>query len=288
MTIFPQNFQNGHSSWASSRPVGSESFSGLTRANNSTHLVVHDTKSADGAKVSSLNSQSGQVEAVEIDWSRTDTPQDLEAVSYVDGQPGQFMAVEGSRYNGRTPHMVLFDYADGKGESLKQFDLPKLPYEVEGLVTQQRADGDVLVVLGGRGGDETSQGKLHWGLYDPDGQTMDWSDQGIQGATVRMPEKLGDNERPISDLHITPQGDLLAAGCTDNGDTGPFESLIYRVGRLDPEAHNPITLTLDHGHRVHGEKVEALDTNAAGAPHLLIGTDNESFGGTLQCLLGSV
>lgn len=263
------------------------SFSGLARAGRHEHLTVHDTKGPDGLKLSSFNSNSLEVEQVHVDWSRTGTPADLEAVADLKGQPGEFLAVEGSKYSG-APKLFLLEYAEGEARGVKRFEVPDLPYEVEGMVTQAQPDGDVLVVLGGRGDGKTQEGRLHWGLYDPEEQSLEWSAEGLKGLPVRMPEHLGSNERPISDLHLTAQGDLWAAGCTDNGDEGPFESLVYRVGRLDGSAHNPITLTLDHPHHVPGEKIEALDANAGqDGGRFLFGTDNEAFGGALQSLLAS-
>ena len=284
MVVFPHNFPSS-GTWGVSRPRVDDSYSGLTRAGEGEHLLVHDTKCPNENRVSNFNANSGQVENVQIDWKRTAQPEDLEAVAYVDGQQGQYLAAEGSQYNGRTPHLFLFNYADGEGESLKRFDLPKLPYEIEGMVTKQRADGDVLVVLGGRGDEVSAEGRLHWGLYDPEAQSLEWSPAGTAGVPVTMPEHLAPNERPIADLHLDASGELWAAGCVDNGNEGPFESLVYRVGKLDPDSRNPIHLTLDLPIHVRGDKVEALDSNAADSNRLLLGTDNESFGGSLQSLL---
>lgn len=283
MITFPQNFPNARRSFATgpNLPQSELSYSGLAQAGSDGHLVVHDSK-GDGRRLSLLPQNSNQLEEVSVDWSRTSQPEDLEAVAPLDGSPGTFMAVEGSRYNGRTPHLFLFNYADGKAETLEQFDLPQLPYEIEGMVTQQRADGDLTVVLGGRGDSEGSPGSLHWGVYDVDEQQMNWSQDGISGMPVPLPEDLGAGARPISDLLLTEEGELWASGCTDQGDTGPFESLIYRVGQLDADASNPITLTLDHATRIPGEKVEGLST--ASSHRVVIGTDNESFGGSIRTL----
>lgn len=285
MITFPQNFPSPRLSRLAGPhvPQSELSFSGLAQAGDEGHLIVHDTK-AEGARLSLLPENGNALEEVEVDWSRTSRAQDLEAVSEMDGRPGQFMAVEGSRYNGRTPHLFLFNYADGKAESLEQFDLPQLPYEIEGMVTHQRPDGDVTVVLGGRGDGENGPGALHWGVYDVDGHQMNWSEEGVRGVSVRLPEELGQGARPISDLLLTSEGDLWAAGCTDNGDTGPFESLIYRIGRLDVNAANPVTLTLDHAVRVPGEKVEGLSTASPDSPRVVIGSDNESLGGSIRTL----
>lgn len=288
MVIFRQNFPlQSDAPWCVRRPENEQSYSGLTNAGPDEHLLVHDTKCPEEVRVSSFNGNSGTVERVEIDWSQTSQPQDLEAVSYVDGQKGQFMAVEGSRYRGRTPHLFLFDYASGKGESLQRFDLPKLPYEIEGMVTRRRDDGDVLVMLGGRGDEETGEGRLHWALYCPERHSLEWSRQGREGIPVTMPEHIAGHERPIADLHLTSDGELWAAGCVDNGNYGPFESIVYRVGRLDANAAVPVTLTEDRPIRVRGDKIEALDSQGDDSRRLLLGSDNEACGGSLQTLLST-
>jgi hypothetical protein len=248
--------------------------------------MVHDSKEPDGLKVSSFNTNSLQTEQVEVDWSRTGAPRDLEAVANLEGRKGEFLAVEGSRYGGVKPHMFLFEYGDGQGQALQRYDLPELPYEVEGMVTQRKPDGDLLVVLGGRGDKNSGgEGHLHWGTYHPEDQSLTWSKEGVEGVPVQMPENLGPNQRAISDLNLTPNGELWAAGCVDNGNEGPFESLIYRVGHLDSSRSNPITLTLDHAFSIPGQKVEALDSSGGRADSFLAGTDNENFGGALQSLL---
>ena len=279
---FPQNYPSQRSA-GPNLPQSALSYSGLTRAGHEGHLVVHDHK-AEGPRLSLVPDNGNSLEEVEIDWSRTDRPEDLEAVSDLDGQSGQYMAVEGSRYNGRTPHLFLFNYADGKADTLEQFDLPPLPYEIEGMVTKRQDDGDIMVVLGGRGDGENSPGLLHWGTYDTDERRMTWDEKGLAGVPVSMPEDLGPGGRPISDLFLNSNGDLWAAGCTDNGDEGPFESLIYRVGRLDSNAANPVTLTVDQPVRVPGEKIEGLSTAGLHSHQFVIGTDNESFGGSLRTL----
>jgi hypothetical protein len=284
MVIFPHNFpRSGQSAWSGRSQESS--YSGLARAGQREHLAVHDCKGPDGNRVSSLNGNSMALEDVRIDWSRTGLPHDLEAIAGVDGQKGEFMAVEGSRSKAPNAHLFLFDYAQGEGKAVKRFDLPKLPYQIEGMVTTRRDDGDVLVVLGGRGDGNSREGTLHWANYHPDSQSLSWSKQGQQGISITLPESLGEGERPISDLHLTREGDLWASGCVDNGDTGPFESLVYRVGSLQADSPNPVTLTLDHPHRIPGQKIEALDANPGHESHLLAGTDNESFGGSLQSLL---
>lgn len=288
MVVYPHNFpRQSQSPWCVNRPQVNDSYSGLASAGNGEHLAVHDTKCPRENRVSRFRDDDGSVENVDIDWSRTAVPEDLEAVANLDGQPGQFLAVEGSRYNGRTPHLFLFDYADGKGESLKRFDLPRLPYEIEGMVSKRREDGNVLVVLGGRGDEETAEGRLHWAVYHPDQRSLEWSPEGQKGVPVTMPEHIAGHERPISDLHLSEQGELWAAGCVDNGNYGPFESLIYRVGRLDANGSHPVTLTEDLPVRVRGDKIEALDSNDGNSRRLLLGSDNEYYGGSLQTLLSS-
>lgn len=268
-----------------SPPYPRQNYSGLAQAGSTQHLVVHDSKCPGEVRVSAYNAIEGQVEVVDMDWRLTGQPEDLEAVAGIDGSQDQYLAVEGSRYQGRTPQLFLFDYADGNGRSLKRFDLPRLPYEIEGMVTSRRSDGDVLVVLGGRGGEASGQGRLHWGVYDPEEQELEWSPDGRAGLAIALPERLGPNERPISDLHLNQHGELWAAGCVDNGDHGPFESMVYRLGKLDTEARAPVTLTIDQPIRIRGEKVEALASNQPNGQRLLIGTDNEACGGTLQSLL---
>ena len=114
------------------------------------------------------------------------------------------------------------------------------------------------------------------------------SKKGLEGIPVNLPEGLGPGQRTLSDIETTPNGDLWASAARDEGDEGPFESMIYRVGSLTGDINNPVTLNLGEPHYVEGVKVEALTMNGERDHALFYGCDNETYGGSLSSTLFNV
>ena len=124
-----------------------QSISGLARSNDSAYLAVHDIKvGQEGARLSRYEPDSGEMEAVEVDWSVTGPADDLEGITQIDGSDDHYLAVEGSRWGGRTPQLFTMSYRDGKAVAEKKHDLPELPHEVEGVATKKLEDGNLLVL----------------------------------------------------------------------------------------------------------------------------------------------
>ncbi len=270
-------------------PPQYQSISGLARSNDSAYLAVHDVKvGQEGARISRYDPSTGDMEAVDVDWSATGLANDLEGITQVDGSQERYMAVEGSRWNGRTPQLFTMSYRDGKAVAEKKHALPELPHEVEGVATKKMQDGNLLVLLGGRGEDIDDPGRLHWAIYDQKSEELSWSKEGLEGTPVVPPQELGPGQRTLSDIQLTPSGDLWGSAARDEGDEGPFESLIYKIGSLNGNAANPVTLNLGEAHYVGGSKVEALTMHGERENSLFFGCDNETYGGTFNSGLFAV
>jgi hypothetical protein len=85
---------------------------------------------------------------------------------------------------------------------------------------------------------------------------------------------------------------LWAVATADAGDMGPFRSVVYRLGAVQPHKDHPVAL-----HRepevawiVDGLKIESLSGPAAGVEGsvLSFGTEDEDLGGTWRGLFPPV
>lgn len=266
-----------------------QSISGLAQSNDSGYLAVHDTKVGQpGARLSRYEPTTGELESVEVDWSATGLANDLEGITQIDGRQGDYLAVEGSKWNGHIPKLYTLSYKDGGVVSKSRHSLPDLPHEIEGVATKAIDNEKLLVLLGGRGEDIDDPGRLHWAIYDQKADDLSWSEKGLQGVPVTLPHELGAGQRTISDLQLTPDGDLWGSAARDEGDEGPFESMIYRIGSLSGNSANPVTLSIDQPHYVEGNKVEALTMNEQRENSLFFGCDNETYGGNFNAGLFTV
>jgi hypothetical protein len=118
----------------------------------------------------------------------------------------------------------------------------------------------------------------------------------IGSAPFTLSEDLVDDDgtplysRPIVGMDIDSSGNLYVVAAYDpegtvkNPDTGPFRSALFRVGKVSGDS-----VTLDESAEVlatsDGFKIESVSAvDRDGETWLLIGTDDENYGGTLRRL----
>ena len=250
--------------------------SGLAPHSTGRSIAVKDTKMEDDSKrVILLDNQSGQVDELDIDWSKTGRARDLEAIAPGPNQ-GDYLAVEGSSFGDFKARLFELKVGDKQGQAVKSHVLPDFGQEVEGLHRHQHSDGSQTVIFGGRG-DDSGKSKLFWGKLSQEG--LSFTDEGLKGREVQSPQ-LGPGQRSISELSLHSNGELWAAATIDEGDTGPFQSQLYSLGRLNMNSGQPELQTGPSDPvPVPGTKVEAL---AFHQDQLLVGSDNELLGGRLE------
>ena len=93
----------------------------------------------------------------------------------------------------------------------------------------------------------------------------------------------------MSAIDIDAEGVVYAASAVDPGNSGPFRSIVWRIGRLRADGHGQPLLALDARPRrlavVDGLKVEGLAVRRiASKTEIIIGTDDESYGGVIRPL----
>jgi hypothetical protein len=240
-------------------------------------LVVHDNKWINEPRLGVVTASGGKVEYRPLAWPNGEnTPVDLESISAVPEQPGQFLALTSG---GR---LLWLSVTTGQVAVLADFMLPELPIEanIEGFSAQQF--GDLLVAVWGHRGAGAQPGILFWGLLDlPKKQITAVSQFNL---TVPFPSPSDRNTRHITDLKLDFDGVVWGTAASDPGDAGPFVSAIYTLGVLhvlqpqgiefEPDTHLTRLWTFQ-------KKVEAVELVPGPQGAIAFGTDDENNGGWL-------
>jgi hypothetical protein len=240
-------------------------------------LVVHDNKNDDSGRFSLVSWHHGTIALEPVAWaSDLPLPIDLEGLSPIPGDD-RLIALEsdGEFYR------VAFDRAAMAVTVSDRGVVPPLPEgsNLESIALTNLAD-QTLVVWAHRGQDD-DPAILYWGTIDL--ETLAITPIGSQPITVPAP--VG-NVRHISDLTVTATGQVFIASATDNGNDGPFESIVYEIGLFGFDNDTMPTFTpyenfIELG-RGDGYKVEAIVRDPLRAnPAVLLGTDDENFGSAI-------
>jgi hypothetical protein len=96
----------------------------------------------------------------------------------------------------------------------------------------------------------------------------------------------------VTALTVDSDGRIYAASAFDpDVDAGPFKSFVWRIGRLRAPAGRPLVSLLDEPKLVgtlDGFKVEGVAVRERhGRATVLVGTDDENYGGALRPLPAS-
>ena len=96
----------------------------------------------------------------------------------------------------------------------------------------------------------------------------------VRSYSFSLLEDMSD-KRSIADLIFDKKGNLWSAATSDPGNDGPFETRLFRVGKMSKEGSFSLTRPMKSSKTFENEKVEAMTTYKNG---ILLLTDNENFG----------
>ena len=157
--------------------------------------------------------------------------------------------------------------------------LPKFYDQIEGMACGLAADGSLILLFCERGTDELPA-RLSWGDLAISEQAISFQFQ--NEFTFTAPGlSASTNPRDCSDLFIDKQNRLWSAATIDNGQYGPFQSVIFQVGTFDPHRRMPL-LNLDPltvTWRIDGLKVEAIGTSRLDPDSLSFFSNDENLRG---------
>ncbi|WP_031465925.1 hypothetical protein [Sciscionella sediminilitoris] len=233
-------------------------------------LVVRDNKEPGQNRLAAVHLVDGEgAKLTPLRWSGAE-PVDLESIDAVPGKPGEYIALAsaGTGY--------AFTLAGGTATVRKTFELPeakgKANYESFALAER---DGGTVAVWADRGKAEKRPGRLFAAPFD----TAKFTFGKVDEADIRVPYPE-EHVRHISDVKILPGGGLLISSASDNGDDGPFDSAVYRVGTVSAKARLSTGKPESRG-RFTGHKIEGIAC-LPGSAQGLLGTDDENLGGYVR------
>lgn len=263
--------------------------SGIAPVGIDTYLVVHDAK---GHKPKSpriglvkINRDKEKLKYVPLAFTNPPNPitSDLEAICRLPGAD-EFLITESNYWKGDYGRIFHIKLNGDKVSVLKSIQLPDIDDDFEGMACAAKSGGDVLVILGQRGGENSGtdiaarSGALRFANYNPSKLTFAMTDKIMP---IHAPNIWKDNDlREITGLSIGADNTLWASAAIDRDkDLGPFRSLIYNLGTVYPNALTPVIETRAHNIWVmDGIKIEAVTSGLDGKSPSY-GSEDEKLGG---------
>lgn len=287
--------------------------SGIARVDASRYLVVHDVKSASARAAGEAEQEDtppwrcGLMTFVEGGTPRYEPlhvlehgpiqGNDIEAVTPVPGRAGSFYLLESGSDRKHRRLFTVTVRTDGAAATatLDERVIDLQPYtkslaNVEGIVADRLEDGRVMLLLADRGDQRGNEPAVDPAvefvgiMLDADGRV-----EATPGSTLRLTGSYGRGWRLCTDLCPDPDGNVWMSSSLDSGNMGPFESRVFRIGKLqdgrfvagEPEQTNVIA-----GHKVEGICFTELRVAAGRGTTkpvnvLMLASDNEGFGGAV-------
>lgn len=265
----------------------------LSATNEVGFLVVHDSQDRGqkpvpprfGIMVIGTNSR---YLTVKEDWSSVSfLGNDLEGICQIPDRPNHFLIVESGYYQrrkyGRIMEAVLSrDSSSWKVTIIRQLQLPLNVESIEGIACSKIDNNDLLVVIGEREATMVPE-NIRWDILNYSNWTNTLSFNEGTNFFSPISDRLS---RDVSDLYLDSDSFLWCSGTFDNADPGPFKSVIYLIGKINPQANPPVYIAAKpyKAWQLPGYKIEALASPILQGSALSIGTDDEDYGGTWRAL----
>lgn len=276
--------------------AGMPGISGLAVVDSSHYLAVLDKKiNSGGDRLGVIElSSSGAPRFTSIpieNWPNHQAANDLEAACALPGRQNEFILAESGTWQGEFGRIFHIKLEQNYAVVLNSYNLPvqldanleQVGDQFEGLACAAISPNRFLLMLAERG-DEQHAGSLQTGVLDVAAADIQWSAQRIP---VLSPQTEGKARRDIADLYLEGS-QLWAVAVTDNGDQGPFNSMVYRVATIDVTQTQPVMINTKPAAiwRIDGFKVEALAAPSPLLPNsrMIFGTDDENFAGAIRPL----
>ena len=265
--------------------------SGLAWVEGGAFLAVHDAKVPEEkgrprVSIVELPPAGGAIRWVplDVDWPSASGPShDLESIARVPGTSTYLLAESG---DSASAHQRIFvtDLARRTLTIREAAGWPVPVFDVEGTAVARLGD-QLYFIFAERAHGEPST-RIAWARLTLDPLTLGR----VREVEFKNPMRDSLNARPVSALDVDEEGRVWVASAYDpDRDGGPFRSAVWEVGRFGEASDGEGQLHLfEKPVRVavlDGLKVESLAAREAGAGgELVVGTDDEDFGGVLRRL----
>lgn len=280
--------------------------SGMAQVDPTTYLAVYDLKIfQDGPRMGLIRTYPDRIEVDAIDLRDKEgelvKTSDLEAIAKIPDVNNEYLMIESGNWqgNGGNIYHVKLNVEKLSATLIGKAQLPMLAKndrgvygdQNEGLACLKKEGDNIHLLMAERGGSAAyPNGKIKWGTYNTADQSLYFTSEGQEGIEVNAPGEWPDakTNRDITDLRIDKQGRVWAAASQDQGDAGPFVSIIYELGKLTGGTSRPIKVhsQLEVWESVPGFKIEALSGASLVAPgsKISFGTEDEFYGGVWRAI----
>lgn len=283
---------------SSSKMTGGSS--GMEQIDSQTYIVVYDLKNFQpGLRLGlvKVTEEELSVSGIKIEnWDAEGISSDLESICRVPETDDEYFISESGNWQGNLGRIfhIKVDTSTLTAKVLGSVKIPMLHKNDIGLTGDQYEamlslpydENKRIVILGERGGSVVNpQGVIRWGIFNILEHTFTMEGEGLKGIKVDVPGEWNNIKikRSITDFHVDSKNKLWASASEDQGDSGPFYSVIYQLGSINVEnKEKPFTLnqTISILEEVPGFKIEALSGSCKGiqSSHTF-GTEDEIYGG---------
>jgi hypothetical protein len=261
--------------------------SGLAWIEGDRFITIHDAKgSADQPRASLVTLPTGdrrfQWQSLPILWPHASDPgRDLESVARIPATLDFLVAESGSA--GDRLFLTRYD-----GQHLKVIETIPWPapiQNVEGMTVAQIGTQLVFLYAERAGGQAVTH--IRWAplrlnpiQFGPF-QSVPWTSPLPAQKSLRL----------VSEVAVDQQGALYVTSATDPDlNHGPFRSWVWHIGNLEPQRAGSVQVVLDPVPqllaRLDGFKVEGLVVRdgADRQPEMIVGSDDENYGGIVRSL----
>ncbi|PIF00651.1 MAG: hypothetical protein CR994_04635 [Maribacter sp.] len=274
--------------------------SGMEQIGDCSYLAVYDVKrNSKGVRLAliKVREDSLSVAPIQIDtWDKKGISSDLESICAIPDKDNEYLIAESGNWQGKLGRIfhIKVDTLELSANVLGSVKIPMLYRndfdltgdQYEAISCLPYGKNKRIVILGKRGGSKkTPNGIVRWGVLNIQEHSFKMDGEGIIGIPVNVPGNWTNTatKRSITDFHLDQEGIIWASASEDLGDTGPFYSIIYKLGRTNPlDKEKPFTIFKDINiaKDVNGFKIEALSgpcKNILGTHSF--GTEDEIYGG---------
>ncbi|MEW6209516.1 MAG: hypothetical protein AB1631_14200 [Acidobacteriota bacterium] len=262
--------------------------SGIAWIDADRFLAVHDSKNPSmlqRPRVSIIrlppSPSKMEVETIDLDWPPPLGPSsDLESIARIPGANSFLLVESGERIKDRPVFRRIF-HVRFEEERLKLVSFAEMPASViniEGAAVARA--GERLLFIYAERADDLPQTDIVWTDLELEPLKLGASHR----VTYRPAACAGKGWRPVSAIEIDSRGRLWIASAFDpDDDSGPFQSCIWRIGRIDTGAKVSLYTKPQLIARVDGLKIEGLALREQqGRLELFASADDENFGGALR------
>jgi len=274
--------------------------SGMEQLSDTSYIVVYDIKShKEGVRLGyvKLTNESIDVLPIEVDsWGEEGLASDLESICAIPGKRNEFLIAESGNWQGKLGRIfhIQIDITTLKAKVLGTMKFPLLDWndfdlegdQYEAMHCLAYTENERILLMGERGGSLVNPlGILRWGIWDMKNNTLTMEGEGLNGLKFNAPGNWSNEKfkRSITDMHVDHKGIIWASASEEKGDSGPFYSVIYKLGEIIQNDYTkPVTIfdRLSVAKEIIGFKIEALSgpDNKIDCT-LTFGTEDEIYGG---------